>query len=67
MQTAQLESHEMFRLLRPEQVNTLSAAAETVAFQAGDTVFRRGDWAEDFFVVLNHRSRFPDMVQAALA
>ena len=52
MQTAQLESHEIFQLLRPEQVNTLSSAAEEVSFEAGDTVFLRGEPADDFFVVL---------------
>jgi CRP/FNR family transcriptional regulator len=52
MQTAQLESHEIFQLLRPEQMNILSAAAEEVSIQAGDTVFLRGEPADDFFVVL---------------
>ena len=52
MQTAQLESHEIFQLLRPEQVNVLSGAAEEVSFEAGDTVFLRGEPATDFFVVL---------------
>jgi CRP-like cAMP-binding protein len=52
MQSAQLESHELFRHLRAEQVDTLSAAAEVVACKAGHTVFRRGGKAEDFFVVL---------------
>ena len=52
MQTAQLESHEIFQLLRSEQVNALSAAAEDISLRAGDTVFRRGEPAEDFFVVL---------------
>jgi CRP-like cAMP-binding protein len=52
MQTAQLESHKIFQFLRPEQVNILSAAAEEISFQAGDTVFLRGEKAEDFFAVL---------------
>ncbi len=52
MQTAQLESHEIFQLLRPEQMSILSAAAEEVPLQAGDTVFLRGEPADDFFVVL---------------
>ena len=52
MQTAQLESHEIFQLLRPEQVNTLSTAAEEVSLKAGETVFRRGEKADDFYVVL---------------
>ena len=53
MQTAQLESHEIFQLLRPEQVNILSTAAEEVRFPAGQTVFNRGERADDFFVVLD--------------
>ena len=52
MATAQLESHEIFQLLRPEQVNILSSAAEEVSYRAGDTVFLRGEKADDFFVVL---------------
>ena len=52
MQTAQLESHEIFQLLRSEQVNALSSAAEEVFLKAGDTVFRRGEKADDFYVVL---------------
>ena len=52
MQTAQLKSHEIFQFLRPEQVNAISSAAEEISLKAGDTVFRRGEPAEDFFVVL---------------
>ena len=52
MQTAQLESHEIFQLLRPEQVNALSAAAEEISLRAGDVVFQRGESAEDFYAVL---------------
>ena len=52
MQTAQLESHEIFQLLRPEQMSILSAAAEEVSFEAVDTVFLRGEPADDFLVVL---------------
>jgi CRP/FNR family cyclic AMP-dependent transcriptional regulator len=50
--TQQLESHEVFQLLRPEQVSILSSASEEVAFKAGETIFRRGEPADDFFVVL---------------
>ncbi len=55
MQTAQLESHEIFQLLRPEQMNVLSTAAEEVSFQAGETVFLRGEPADDFFAVIEGR------------
>jgi len=52
MQTAQLKSHEIFQLLHPEQVNAISSASEEISLHAGDTVFLRGEPAEDFFVVL---------------
>jgi len=52
MQTAQLDSHEIFQLLRPEQVSVLSAAAEEISLRAGDVVFQRGEPSEDFFVLL---------------
>jgi len=52
MQTAQLEGSEIFQRLRPEQMNVLSSAATEVSFLAGDTVFLRGEPADDFFVVL---------------
>ncbi len=52
MQNAQLKSHEVFQFLRPEQVNAISSAAEEVSLKAGDTVFRRGEPAENLFVVL---------------
>ena len=55
MQGTQLESHEIFQLLRPEQVNILSSAAEEVSLKAGETVFRRGERADDFFAVLEGR------------
>jgi CRP/FNR family cyclic AMP-dependent transcriptional regulator len=53
METTQFKSHEIFQHLRPEQINVLSSAAEEVSFEAGDTVFRRGEPADDFFVVLD--------------
>ena len=52
MQNAQLKSHEIFQFLRPEQVEAISSAAEEVSLKAGDTVFRRGEPTENFFVVL---------------
>jgi CRP-like cAMP-binding protein len=53
MQTEQLVSHEIFQMLRPEQVNAISSAAEEITLQSGDTVFRRGEPAEYFFAVLD--------------
>lgn len=55
METAQLESQEIFQLLRPDQVNLLSAAAEEFTLQAGDTIFRSGEPSDDFFVILKGR------------
>ena len=52
MQTERLESHEIFQLLRPEQMSILSASAEELSFKTGETVFLRGEPADDFFVVL---------------
>jgi CRP-like cAMP-binding protein len=52
MQTDQMIGHELFQFLRPDQVRAISEAAEEVSLQAGDTVFRRGDPADYFFIVL---------------
>ena len=52
MESNRLKSHEIFRLLRPEQVHAISTAAEEVPLQAGDVVFRTGEPAKDFYVVL---------------
>jgi len=53
METAQLDSHQIFQMLRPEQLSQLSAAAEEITFQAGETVFEQGEPAEYFFAVLS--------------
>ena len=53
METAQLDSHQIFQMLRPEQLNVLSAAAEEITLQAGETVFEQGEPAEHFFAVLD--------------
>jgi CRP-like cAMP-binding protein len=52
METAQLDSHQIFQMLRPEQLNVLSTAAEEVTLQAGETVFQQGEPADYFFAVL---------------
>ncbi|MCG6928327.1 MAG: cyclic nucleotide-binding domain-containing protein [Acidobacteria bacterium] len=52
MSTAQLTGHEVFRFLRSDQMNAVSSAAEEISLRAGDVVFRRGDRAEDFYVLL---------------
>ncbi len=52
MPTQQLAGHEIFQMLRPDQVDTISSAAEEVFFDTGETVFRQGERADHFFVVL---------------
>lgn len=49
---AQLLGHDVFRMLRPDQVRAISETAREISLKSGDTVFRRGDAADDFFVVL---------------
>lgn len=52
MSVEQFTSHDVFAMLRPEQVNAVSESAEEVTFEAGDFVFRRGEPATFMFVVL---------------
>ncbi len=49
---AHLGSHEIFGLLRPDQMKVISEAAEEITYKAGDIVFRRGEPSADFFAVL---------------
>ena len=53
MATEQLIGHDLFQLLRPEQVRAISDTAEEITLEAGETVFRRGDKADCLFVVLD--------------
>jgi CRP-like cAMP-binding protein len=53
MQAEQLSSHEVFRLLRPEQVNAISDAVEEVSFKAGETVYHQGSEAAHLYAVLD--------------
>ena len=48
-----IRAQDVFSFLRPEQVNSISDAAERVTFKAGDMVYTKGDKADDFFVVLD--------------
>lgn len=52
MEASHLRSQETFRLLRPEQLDAISSVAEEVSLRTGDVVFRRGEPAKDFYVVL---------------
>ena len=47
-----LESHEVFSMLRPEQVDAISDASETVRFSEGATVYSQGGQANYIYVVL---------------
>lgn len=52
MPTTQIASHEIFQMLRPEQVSALSSAAEEISLEAGDAVFIQGEPAEFFYGVI---------------
>jgi CRP-like cAMP-binding protein len=47
-----LNRQEVFSFLRPEQVDTLSDAAEVIRFEAGDEVYTKDQAADSFYVVL---------------
>jgi CRP-like cAMP-binding protein len=53
MAVQQLSAHEVFRFLRPEQLDLLSNAAERVSQSAGDTIYYRGTKAEFLYVLLD--------------
>ena len=55
MATEQLKGHDLFQILRPEQVRAISDTAEEISLSAGDVVFKRGDEADHLFVVLEGR------------
>jgi len=48
-----LTSKDMFAYFRPDQMNKLSNAAETYRLKAGDMIYRKGDPAEHFFIVVS--------------
>jgi CRP-like cAMP-binding protein len=52
MAVEKLKKQEIFQLLRPEQINRLSEAAEAVRFTAGETIYERGGKADHFYIVL---------------
>ena len=57
MPTTRLMSHDVFQYLRPDQMNAISSAAEEITPEAGTFVFRRGEPAEDLYVVLEGQVR----------
>lgn len=51
-QDLQFRGQDLFQHLRPDQVNTLSEAAEEISLGPGQTVYQRGDPNEFLYVVL---------------
>ena len=47
-----LYGHEIFKMLRPDQMKTISEVSEQVVFDAGERVFRKGMPATSLFIVL---------------
>lgn len=47
-----LESQDVFGFLTPKQVDSISDAAQTVRYKAGDTVYTQGEPAKTIYVVL---------------
>jgi CRP-like cAMP-binding protein len=48
-----LNRQEIFAFLRPEQIDTLSDASEAIKLNAGEYVYRKGEKADSFYVVLS--------------
>ena len=53
MAVDRLERQEVFQFLRPDQVMKISDAATVVEFGAGETIYRQGEKAKFFYVVLD--------------
>lgn len=52
MTVERLKRQDIFRLLRPEQVDLLSEAADATKFKAGEMIYSRGARADHFYIVL---------------
>ena len=52
MKVEPLSSHDVFRFLRPEQVEAISDNAEEICLKAGQSVYRQGDSADHIFAVV---------------
>lgn len=52
MAIEQLDRHEVFQFLRPDQLKKISDVARVVSFKAGDTVYENGARADHFYFVL---------------
>lgn len=52
MAIEQLDRHEVFQFLRPDQLKKISDVARVVSFKAGATVYEKGARADHFYIVL---------------
>jgi CRP-like cAMP-binding protein len=52
MAIERLNRHHIFDFLRPEQVDALSDAAEVIRLKTGEKVYKKGEKADNFYVVL---------------
>ena len=53
MRVERLERQHIFDFLRPDEVNALSNVAQVVKVRAGEEIYREGDRAQYFYVVLS--------------
>jgi len=53
MTEKQLSSHEVFKFLRPEQVNAISVNAEEISIKSGGAVYHQGEKAEYLYALLS--------------
>lgn len=51
--TDTLTKQDVFKLLRPDQINVLSNYAQRIDYDAGDIVFERGAKANFFYIILS--------------
>ena len=52
MVVERLKRQEIFQFLRPEQIDLLSEASKVAKFKAGEMVYRQGEKADRFYIVL---------------
>ncbi len=52
MVVERLQRQEIFQFLRPEQVDLLSEASKVTKFEAGEMVYRQGERADRFYIVI---------------
>ena len=52
MAIEQLDRHEVFQFLRPDQLKKISDVARVAVFKAGETVYEKGARADYFYILL---------------